>query len=634
MESKETKCPNCSKIINSPLYFSCTHIFCPFCYMTDITNTIKYLDFDRTQGVTCTCNICKVGKSKYECKKLINFFINNQYKYPICQKHNKFTTVYCKECKIHLCDDCLNLFHNFYFKDHVITNQPDLNNKNKLCENHNKSINFICEDCIKGVCSDCLSKEHIKHNYIEIDEILKRVFKSVKFSDYSIFKDYLNSREVEMRDNINNEYQKNLNLIDKVIERLKELKKHYIEKVEEFYAFVSDLSLIFKLIYYFYFISLNSNDIEKNPILINFFNNLKKKLPEDNNNKTLNRNVIKFLNLYVIINQNSFSLEKIQQFINDFSQGKECFDCKLSYVCYDDKERFYIEKKEKINSILELLNEAIAIGTQSGILYEYSMIYPYKKISSIKSHEESINCMLQTFFNDNEHIITCSNDKTIKIYKREKKGNIFIKTLKGHKGIITTMISVSINNNSDVYIISGSGDFNIKIWSMKDLKYVRTLTGHKGKISKIEKTNTNYIISAGEDKNIILWDLSKFSLSKTFNFSDFDPITNILFYNENKVLIIRNQGVISSFNVDEELIEKEIGKVNDKVNVVMKLLSRGLIIVCYFNKAMMMYGINNLSFHSANTQMNEPISAITFYRDFTLVTGSQNGEVIIWQDAY
>ena len=66
----------------------------------------------------------------------------------------------------------------------------------------------------------------------------------------------------------------------------------------------------------------------------------------------------------------------------------------------------------------------------------------------------------------------------------------------------------------------------------------------------------------------------------------------------------------------------------------MKLLSRGLIIVCYFYKAMMMYGINNLSFHSANTQMNEPISAITFYRDFTLVTGSQNGEVIIWQDAY
>lgn len=262
------------------------------------------------------------------------------------------------------------------------------------------------------------------------------------------------------------------------------------------------------------------------------------------------------------------------------------------------------------------------------------MIYPYKKISSIKSHEESINCMLQTFFNDNEHIITCSNDKTIKIYKREKKGNIFIKTLKGHKGIITTMISVSINNNSDVYIISGSGDFNIKIWSMKDLKYVRTLTGHKGKISKIEKTNTNYIISAGEDKNIILWDLSKFSLSKTFNFSDFDPITNILFYNENKVLIIRNQGMISSFNLDKESIEKEIGKDNGNVNFVTKLNSKGLIVICYNNKSMIMYGINNLSFHSANTQMNEPISAITFYRDFTLVTGSQNGEVIIWQDAY
>ena len=169
---------------------------------------------------------------------------------------------------------------------------------------------------------------------------------------------------------------------------------------------------------------------------------------------------------------------------------------------------------------------------------------------------------------------------------------------------------------------------------MKDLKYLRTLTGHKGKVTKIERTNTNYIISSGEDKNIMIWDLSKFTLTKTFNFSDFDPIINILFYNENKVLIIKNQGMIASFNLDKESIEKEIGKDNDNVNIVTKLNSRGLIIVCYNNKSMMMYGINNLSFHCANTQMNEPITAITPFKDFSLISGSMDGEIIFWKDAY
>ena len=632
---KESKCPICEREIVNPLYFPCTHIFCPFCYMIDIATTIKYLEFDRTQGVTCICNICKSGKSIFQCKELINFLKDNQYKYPICKKHNKQTNVYCKECKIHLCNDCLNLFHNFYFQDHKILNQPDLNNKNKLCDKHkDKSINFICEDCKKGICNECLSEEHNEHNYIEIDNVLEKIFKSVEFSNYSIFKDYLDKREVEMRDNINIECQKNLKIIDNIIKDLKKVKQQYIEKIEEFYIFISDLSKIFKLLYYYYYISLNSNDIEKNPILINFNNNLKNKTPENNNNKNLNRKIIKFLNLYVKINERSFSLEKIYQYINYFSLGEECLQCKISYVNFDDKERFYLEKKEKINSIVELLNEEIAIGTESGLIYNYSMIYPYKKITSFKSHEESINCLNKCIFNEFEYLISCSNDKTIKIYKREKNQNIFIKTLKGHKGIITTMISISINNNNDVYIISGSGDFNIKIWSMKDLKYLKTLTGHKGKVTKIEKTNSYYIISSGEDKNIMLWDLSKNSLTKTFNFSDFDPIINILFYNENKVLIIRNQGMISSFNLDKESIEKEIGKDNGNVNFVTKLNSKGLIVICYNNKSMIMYGINNLSFHCANTQMNESISAITTFRDFSLISGSINGEVIFWKDAY
>ena len=633
---KESKCPLCESQINNPLYFSCTHIFCPFCYMVEIATAIKYIEFDKAQGViTCTCNICKSGKSIFKCKEFINFLKDNQYKYPICQKHNKPTNVYCKECKIHLCNDCLNLFHNFYFKEHRITNQPDLSNKNKLCDKHkDKCINYICEDCKNGICNECLSEEHMNHNYIEIENILKKTFNSVKFSDYSIFKDYLDGREVEMRDNINIECQKNLKIIDKIIEDLKKTKQQYIEKIEEFYIFISDLSKIFKLLYYYYYISLNSNDIEKNPILINFNNNLKNKTPENNNNKNLNRKIIKFLNLYVKINERSFSLEKIYQYINYFSLGEECLQCKISYVNFDDKERFYLEKKEKINSIVELLNEEIAIGTESGLIYNYSMIYPYKKITSFKSHEESINCLNKCIFNEFEYLISCSNDKTIKIYKREKNQNIFIKTLKGHKGIITTMISISINNNNDVYIISGSGDFNIKIWSMKDLKYLKTLTGHKGKVTKIEKTNSYYIISSGEDKNIMLWDLSKNSLTKTFNFSDFDPIINILFYNENKVLIIRNQGMISSFNLDKESIEKEIGKDNGNVNFVTKLNSKGLIVICYNNKSMIMYGINNLSFHCANTQMNEPITAITPFKDFSLISGSMDGEIIFWKDAY
>src|SRR5690606_29666592 len=54
---------------------------------------------------------------------------------------------------------------------------------------------------------------------------------------------------------------------------------------------------------------------------------------------------------------------------------------------------------------------------------------------------------------------------------------------------------------------SGSIDKSIKVWSSSDKKTINTLNGHSEGVNKVEFSNTDkYIISAGYDEKMLIWD--------------------------------------------------------------------------------------------------------------------------------
>ena len=58
---------------------------------------------------------------------------------------------YCIQCKKWICIDCINLFHNNYFKDHNLVSEEPF--EYKECKDHTgKLMDLFCSDCHKEVC--------------------------------------------------------------------------------------------------------------------------------------------------------------------------------------------------------------------------------------------------------------------------------------------------------------------------------------------------------------------------------------------------------------------------------------------------------------------------------------------------
>ena len=99
-----------------------------------------------------------------------NIYIS--FKCQICQKkqnsnfNNKIFN-FCINCKMIICDNCLNKHQNNKNK-HTLIKTNEINIK---CLNHNSEFNSYCFDCKKQLCKQCLKdRTHLSHKKSIIDE--------------------------------------------------------------------------------------------------------------------------------------------------------------------------------------------------------------------------------------------------------------------------------------------------------------------------------------------------------------------------------------------------------------------------------------------------------------------------------
>jgi WD40 repeat protein len=57
-------------------------------------------------------------------------------------------------------------------------------------------------------------------------------------------------------------------------------------------------------------------------------------------------------------------------------------------------------------------------------------------------------------------------------------------------------------------IISASSDNTLKVWDMSMLASYRTLEGHKGAVKGVARVDTSKVLSCGDDKAVLLWDIT------------------------------------------------------------------------------------------------------------------------------
>ncbi len=129
----------------------------------------------------------------------------------------------------------------------------------------------------------------------------------------------------------------------------------------------------------------------------------------------------------------------------------------------------------------------------------------YNEVYSSKKHTEGATSAI--FHPQNQNIIISGGkDAFLKVYNW--KNNELIKEIPAHNFAIYDILAFE---KQDIFI-TASRDKSIKIWSLIDYSFVSKIErkngGHSHSINDLERIDTNKIVSVGDDKRIITWNLN------------------------------------------------------------------------------------------------------------------------------
>ncbi|ETO32145.1 WD-40 repeat protein [Reticulomyxa filosa] len=133
-------------------------------------------------------------------------------------------------------------------------------------------------------------------------------------------------------------------------------------------------------------------------------------------------------------------------------------------------------------------------------------------INIFTGHNNCVNSIDYSTFDDNQFICSGSFDNTIRIWDIEttKQLNLF----KGHDNDVN---SVKYGSNGLVNtILSGSADKSVRLWDIRSGQQILVFNGHRISVNAVEYSpfviknnigNSNVICSGSCDKTIRFWDI-------------------------------------------------------------------------------------------------------------------------------
>ena len=164
-------------------------------------------------------------------------------------------------------------------------------------------------------------------------------------------------------------------------------------------------------------------------------------------------------------------------------------------------------KKLKTNptSITSLDGEYLIVGDDVGNIQVFNDELTFMDDIKLQKHKAKINQIKHIY---SFGVVSCSDDKTLKIHSPDLYENEPIITCKGHTGAVTCFAG-----NKDI-VISGSKDNSIIIWNKKG-KIKSTHSIHSDEITAIKILSDKTVVSASKDKTVKIWDFTSGKVKKT-----------------------------------------------------------------------------------------------------------------------
>ena len=476
------------------------------------------------------CSLCNIKEPKlYEMKCTSNHFICFKCLYDfflinineiINDKSNKNN----KKITIIKCPKCFNIdnsggaeFKNTdllsLIQEHIKKGFSQEYSKTlKSCSDHDNPLDFYCDTCDNYICKLCCKYEHEGHKSCLIkdknDEIINLISKkNLKIKDTKDFTKKIENININNKKLFSDICIKTLNEIEKcgkILEKLKQLFKHVIEKNIKYYE---TYSKIINLSYDNYYNEIKN--FKSSDYCIQHLNSLLLLNDELNNiNVNISQTVYQEVESACKKLENLCAKEKISSTIKFSSH----FDKIKDFICEQD----ITEHSNYINEIL-INNEdnKIITACDDMNIRVFDANQNFKCIQILKGHTGPVTKIIYlNKIKDSTKLLSGSEDDTIKIWEMKNSSTYEFKcinTLKGQGGTIT--LFALINNDDGMNegkFASAAGDLTIRIWEPKgDYKNSTSITNvHLGKITGLKVYRNNvFLISCSEDKTINIYSL-------------------------------------------------------------------------------------------------------------------------------
>ena len=474
-----SNCGLCNEDNYKIFNFSCEqHFICLNCiYKTILTSNFSKVNL---REFFLICPFCKNGEIKISNDVLINDLndlIENQKNFSgnICEKHNKKLINFCEKCDKYFCNECLTSFHNDYFPEHFVNNNIIISKK---------STNY--------------------------------------FKNYDEFKLFLDNKKNEILNELNYDNSFFIKKIEEIIKKFQEIRN---KKINENENLKSDFNKLFDIINKIYFLYYTSND-EK----FNITNSLSE--------------------IKLIKEKSNIDYDQILQKISTEFYEEENENKKYELLFKENKiEKIQTLKQHEdgVTKIIKLnfpQNSFATAGKDNKIFIWTNYNFSYK----LESHKSSIWSLFQ---NSNNLLFSGSSDKTIKVWKLEESSGLNLFTLKGHKGII-----YSINEMKNKNLISISDDRTIKIWSIFEQKCLNTLYYDFPLTSLcICPYNEDLIYTGDENNTISIWNVNSEEIIYQFKAHQSTIWSLNLFDNERYLISAGSDDSIKIWDIYNNYIE-------------------------------------------------------------------------------
>ena len=240
----------------------------------------------------------------------------------------------------------------------------------------------------------------------------------------------------------------------------------------------------------------------------------------------------------------------------------------------------------------------------------------------------------------NNNIISCCNDKTLKIYDIKNNKPYLLYTLIGHNKKVLKIIEIK-----NKQLISCSADKTMKIWEFKNNQYIcintLNISSKDETDTNILKINDNKLISSAYDDNIIkFWDIKN-------NFKEISTLNNIVVGSGRNSMIMFNDNIliigggfklngIYLINTDTYQLISQFHKNIIYVSSVIQLLNGNILIGCceVGNKYSIIeckYENNNLiKLQSKEKAHTDCICGLIETNDRTIISCSSDNLIKFW----